>query len=304
MDLKKSRLFGLTHLSDLEELLEEDLSQFVCSKNLWRQYHIQLVDGTRIIEAPNNKLKKIQQSILSIFNKFEYPDYLYSIRGRSFIKGTASHIRTANHIIKLDVHKFFLSTGREKVYRFWKDSMQESASVANVLTNLTTVDLRTCSLSNVTGFLQNNKLCMSHLGFGLPTSVVLSFLCNLDMFTELEQFALSNSMTLSVFVDDIILSREKRIFREDFDSVKRIIMNHGYKINKKSRYQNGDKPVVVTGLYLSRKGLGVPNKKQKEYFELANSISIDTGFTYNEKRYYYGLKSFIYSVLKTSRLNK
>lgn len=303
MDFKKSRLFGLSALSDLEELLGRGLSEFVWSNNLWRQYRIQLVDGARIIEAPNDKLKQIQRTILSFLYEFEYPNYLYSVKGRSFIDGTASHIKTANHIIKMDIHKFFLSTGREKVYRFWKESMQTSVSVATVLTNLTSVDLRKCSLSEITEFLTQNRLCLSHLGYGLPSSIVLAFLCNHDMFTELEHFALSNAMTLSVFVDDIILSGEKNITRADFDTVKKIIMNHGYKINKKSKYQNSDKPVVVTGLYLSRKGLGVPNKKQKVYIELANSVSIDTEFNNNDKRCQ-GLRSYISSVRKASSFRK
>ena len=44
MDFKKSRLFGLNSLSDLETLLGSDLSKFSRSENLWRQYQIQLVD--------------------------------------------------------------------------------------------------------------------------------------------------------------------------------------------------------------------------------------------------------------------
>ena len=303
MDFKKSRLFGLNSLSDLETLLGSDLSKFSRSENLWRQYQIQLVDDTRIIEAPNNRLKEIQRSILSFLYELEYPDYLYSVRGRSFVEGTASHIRTADHIIKMDIHKFFLSTGREKVYRFWKEMMRTSSLVAAVLTNLTTVDLRNCSLTNVTEFLENNRLCMSHLGFGLPTSIVLSFVCNLNMFTELEQFALRNSMTLSVFVDDIVLSGEKNITRGDFDSVRKVIMDHGYKINKKSKYQNGDKPIVVTGLYLSRKGLGVPNNKQKEFIELANNASVDAECNPDGKRSQ-GLGSYISSVLQVNSLHK
>lgn len=303
MDLKKSRLFGLSSLSELEELLGIGLSQFYRSENLWRQYHIQLVEGVRIIEAPNNKLKQVQRLILSLLYELDYPDYLYSVRGRSFVDGTASHIRTANHIIKMDIHKFFLSTGREKVYRFWKETMQSSLDVAVVLTNLTTVDLRFCSITEVTEFLKKNRLCMSHLGFGVPTSIVLSFLCNLDMFTELEQIALKNEMTLSVFVDDIVLSGEKNINRTDFDSVRTAIMGHGYKINRKSKYQNSNQPIVVTGLYLSRKGLGVPNNKQKEFIELTNCMSVDSENNSNEKRSQ-GLRNYISSILKVNSLHK
>ena len=278
-----------------------DLSQFSRSEKLWRQYLIKLVDGSRIIEAPNNKLKQIQRSILSFLNELEYPDYLFSVRGRSFVDGTALHIRTANHIIKMDVHKFFLSTGREKVYRFWKEMMQTSSAVATVLTNLTTVDLRNCSLAEVKEFLLKNRLCISHLGFGLPTSIVLSFLCNHEMFTELEQFASEKEMTISVFVDDIVLSGEKNITRSDYDSVRKVIMDHGYKINRKSKYQNGDRPIVVTGLYLSRKGLGVPNYKQKEFIDLTNCVSVDTECNSDERRSH-GLRSYISSVMKVNSL--
>lgn len=301
MGFQKSRLYGLNSLFNLEELLSSDLSQFARSENLWRQYHIELVDGKRVIESPSERTKKIQRRILSFLYELDYPDYIYSVRGRSFVDGTVSHIRTANHIIKMDIHKFFLSTGREKVFRFWKDTMKTSPEVAVVLTNLTTVDLRNCSLTEIKEFLSQNRLCVSHLGFGLPTSIVLSFLCNLDMFSELEQFAVSNGMILSVFVDDIVLSGEKNITRTDFDSVRKIIMNHGYKINKKSKYQNGDKPILVTGLYLSRKGLGVPNNKHKEYIELTNRMAIDSECNEN-KMHYQGLRSYLSSIRKANNL--
>ena len=248
MDFRACRLYGLNTVSELEELLETGLSPFTRSENLWRQYHIEQIDDSHIIESPNEKLKKSQRNLLSLLNELDFPVYLYSVRGRSFVDGTASHIGTANHIIKMDIHRFFLSTGREKVYRFWKDDMAVSKSVAAILTNLTTVDLRQCSLTNVVEALKQNNLCISHLGFGLPTSVVLSFLCNIDMFNKLEKFALTEEMVLSVFVDDIILSSHRNVTRQDYDLVRKIIMNHGYKINRKSKYQNGDKPIVVTGL--------------------------------------------------------
>lgn len=288
----------MSSLSELSELLGSDISQFVRSEYLWRQYHIEF-DGTHIIEGPSNTVKQIQRTILSFLYELDYPDYVYSVRGRSFVDGTASHINTANHVIKMDIYKFFLSTGREKVYRFWKDTMNTSATVAAVLTNLTTVDLRKCSLSDVTEFLRQNRLCISHLGFGLPTSIVLSFLCNMDMFEELEEYALNNRMILSVFVDDIILSAEKNVTRADFDLVKRIIMDHGYKINKKSKYRNGDEPIAVTGLFLSRKGMGVPNRKQKEYVEFAKYLSFEPDDNEMNMKYQ-GLKGYISSVRKVN----
>ena len=80
-------------------------------------------------------------------------------------------------------------------------------------------------------------------------------------------------------------------------------MDHGYKINKKSKYQNGDKPIVVTGLYLSRKGLGVPNNRQKEFLELVKNASVNAECNLDGKRSQ-GLGSYISSVMKVNSLYK
>ncbi len=295
MDYSQCSLYGLREIAELEALLKTDLHNYSYSGNLWHQYHIELVDGRRIIESPNESLKFIQRQILSFLNELDYPQYLFSVKGRSFVDGVAIHIPTADHLIKIDIYKFFFSTGREKVFRFWKDKMNSSKTVANVLTNLTTLDLRRCTICEVVRFLDDNSLCKSHLGFGLPSSIALSYLCNIDMFEELERYSEENNFNLSVYVDDVILSRNSNIKRSDFDSVRKIVMDHGYKINKKSKYRNGNVPIVVTGLYLSKKGLGVPNEKQKEYSYLKTILANECVSSNDELRCK-GLKEYISSI--------
>lgn len=45
------------------------------------------------------------------------------------------------YVVALDISKFFQNTSREKVYNFFKHDMKNSSDVAEVLTDLCTIDL-------------------------------------------------------------------------------------------------------------------------------------------------------------------
>ena len=292
MDFENCRLYGIETIEELSILLESDLSEFQSSINLWRQYNIRLYNS-RVIESPSMRIKEIQKRILALLYKIPFPDYVYSVPGKSAKDAASLHKETSLHLIVTDISKFFMSTGREKVYRFWLQEMKMSLAVANVMANLTTMDLRKCPIGNVTQFISDNSLCVCHLGTGFPSSNLLAFLCNHTMYEELFSYCETHSLKMSVFVDDIIISSQRAVSRKEFDELKKIINEHGYKVNiKKTRIYNNVNPKMVLGLLLYNGKVVVPNKKHLEAFEKKKQLEKESS---DEKlrNSYLGLVNYI-----------
>lgn len=82
--------------------------------------------------------------------------------------------------------------------------MNCSSDVAEILTNLTTIDLGKAKMHNrddVLLFLESkNVSCHNHLIFGAPTGQIMSYLVNCRMFDEMQALADNNHAVMTVYV--------------------------------------------------------------------------------------------------------
>lgn len=114
----------------------------------------------RLIEPPQAELKTVQKRMKTLLGKIQVPDNVFSgIKGRSYSDNACLHLgKSKRNLYKIDLTAFFPSISRETVYRFFFEDLCCSPDVAEILTNLTTVDLKKLnqsSLLEVYDFLAN-----------------------------------------------------------------------------------------------------------------------------------------------------
>lgn len=193
----------------------------------------------RLIEPPQAELKAVQKRIKTLLGKIEVPDNVFSgIKGRSYSDNARLHLgENTRNLYKIDLTAFFPSISRETVYHFFFEDLCCSPDVAEILTNLTTVDLKKLeqqNLSEVYDFLAGKGVkCYNHLISGAPTSQILSYLVNHKMFDELQALSDRYNATMTIYVDDVVFSSEYKLSSEFRKSVLALIRKHNYQVSTK-----------------------------------------------------------------------
>lgn len=237
----------------------------------------------RLIEPPQAELKTVQKRMKTLLGKIQVPDNVFSgIKGRSYSDNAHLHLgKSKRNLYKIDLTAFFPSISRETVYRFFFEDLCCSPDVAEILTNLTTVDLKKLnqsSLLEVYDFLANKGVkCYNHLISGAPTSQILSYLVNHKMFDELQSLSDKNNVTMTIYVDDVVFSSEHKISSEFRQSVLSLIKKYNYQVSrKKVKGYSKTYPKLVTGVIINSEGRAtIKNALRKkimvEYEHLRNN---------------------------------
>lgn len=262
MDFSTSNLYGIKDIKTLEKILCANTYSFRDSDKTFEWYRCRIVnDGERLIEAPVRRLKEVQSRILCCLQTLALPPFYYSCAGQSNVQAAAVHRYSSTVIVKADIRKFYPFTSRDKVYKFWKHDMQMSSAVANRITNITTISIPSDSV--VKGFLDSNNIStLNHLPTGSPSSQLLAFLVNLNMFEQIEHLVKTEyEGQLSVYVDDITVSGCKNP-KQVVTRIRRILFSYGYRMaDNKSRIVRNRKGVEILGVFISKdKKLGCPNR--------------------------------------------
>lgn len=282
MDLTTCKLYAIKRKRDLKLLLKINrINKINRICNLYKPY---IADNgkKRLIEPINSiELKCIQKRIQRLLKDIKYDDNIFSgISGKSYIDNGLYHIGS-KYVVALDISKFFPNIGREKVYDFFKNKLMNSSDVAKILTDLCTIDLNKISDldDNVVLYLKENKIRkMKHIPTGSSISCIMSYLANIDMFSEISNFAKSNGCKVSIYVDDVVISSNNIINNNIINKIISIIKRNGYNIQKKKlkRYYKNDFK-RVTGNIISKDGnkLVIPNKIRYRMIKLRNDKKID-----------------------------
>lgn len=170
-------LYGLKSKKLLKRLLRINNNQMM------RQTHIAslvspYIDKSgkpRLIEPPHEELKIIQKRIKNCLGRITVPDNVFSgIKGRSYADNARFHVgNNRRNLYKIDLTAFFPSITRDTVYRFFAEDLLCSPDVAQLLTDLTTIDLETSNTKNIDEirlFLKEKGVSTyNHLISGAPT---------------------------------------------------------------------------------------------------------------------------------------
>lgn len=293
MDLTSCKLYGIKRKRDLFFLLKisdkKELKQIV---NMYNPY-IANKGKKRLIEPiVSDKLKRVQKIIQILLKDIEFDENVFSgISGKSYIDNGRYHIG-CKYIVALDISKFFPNTDREKIYRFFKEDLLNSSDVAKILTDLCGVDIckiKECKQEVIKYIKDNNIKTKNHIPTGSSISCILSYLVNYDMFKKITEILEKNGYKVSIYVDDIVISSNKKINKQLIYKIIKEIRFNGYKIQRSKLKYYGDKEFKrVTGNIISKDGtkLIVPNKIQYRILKVRRNKKLPDDKIENKLRGY------------------
>ena len=234
--------------------------------------YIDMNGKPRLIEPPRAELKIIQKKIKNMLGKIEVPDNIFSgIKGRSYADNAVFHTdERLRHLFKIDLTAFFPSIKRETVYRFFLEDLLCAPDVAQVLTNFTTIDLSKSQARDIDAvhkFLANkNVKSYNHLISGAPTSQILSYLANHNMFDEMQVISDENNVIMTVYVDDVTFSSDFYISKKFKEKIYDTIKKYEYQVSKKKvKSYSKVYPKLVTGVIIDSEGrLTIKNSLRKK----------------------------------------
>ena len=256
-------LYGLKSKKLLKRLLRINNNQMMKQPHIASLVspYIDKSGKPRLIEPPHEELKIIQKRIKNCLGRIIVPDNVFSgVKGKSYADNARFHVgNNRRNLYKIDLTAFFPSITRDTVYLFFAEDLLCSPDVAQLLTDLTTIDLGKSSAKNVDEIYEflkeKNVSSYNHLISGAPTSQILSYLVNHKMFDEMQKLADDNGITMTVYVDDVTFSSENRISKDFRDKIITIIRKYNYQISRKKvkRYTKLY-PKLVTGVIIDAMG--------------------------------------------------
>ena len=266
MQFSDCPLYGLQSKKMLKRLLHIEDSKFTKQDYIASLIspYIDKSGKPRLIESPRQELKTIQTRLKVLLGKIVVPDNVFSgIKGRSYADNAKMHIGSGRrNLFKIDLTAFFPSIDRDTVYRFFSEDLKCSSDVAQILTNLTTVDLEKTHIANrddVYQFLSSKKVsCRNHLISGAPTSQIMSYLVNHHMFDEMQAIANRNNISMTIYVDDVTFSSEYWISHDFTKQIYAIIRKYRYLVSRsKVKMYTKLYPKLVTGVVIDADGKAI-----------------------------------------------
>lgn len=254
-----------------------------------------VIDDKRLIEAPSFLLKKMQKEILLDLRKLEIPSNIFSgVKDRSYVKNGSMH-NGKHHFMKIDLSKFFPYITRNNVYKFYKEKFNLPPDLAEILTNLSTINVDKIDVSKLNSFqkenyknaiifIKNKNITVhNHLITGSRISPLLSYLINEEMFEEIQSMCDKFKIYFSIYVDDMAFSSNKKISNSFVQKIYSIIEKYGYVINKeKTRIVDINRRKKITGVIIDKEGnlkctkkLEYKLKKYNDEFKKNNFENID-----------------------------
>ncbi|WP_132052101.1 reverse transcriptase domain-containing protein [Pseudocnuella soli] len=202
--------------------------------------------GVRNIYAPNGNLKFIQNKLSYILYKIYKPTF--SAKGFVLNESIVSNARLHSGkkaILNIDIKDFFESINFGRVYGLFKSKpFSFNTEIAAELANICCFD---------------NKLPQ-----GAPTSPIVTNMICVGLDKNLQSLAKKYNLIYSRYADDITFSTDFKFLPQAIalgklnvvevgETVKSILIKHGFKINdKKSRIYYHFNRQVVTGLIVNK----------------------------------------------------
>lgn len=239
---KKSKLFELLRAKKINTITLVNYHTFYIEKSNSKE--------KRLVYAPNNNLKKIQQRLLHLIQPIKRPKWLYSGEiGKYYLDNGKEHLYNP-YVLTIDIKKFYENCHRNNVYLFFVNKMKTSPDVAKILTDITTF---------------NKKIPT-----GSPTSQLIAYHAYEDMFNEINNLAKSHDCKFTLYVDDMTFSSSKPFNPKKLTyEIKTILHKYKHHLsNKKVKYYSRNMAKDITGLIITKNNsLAIPNRLQKNIYK-------------------------------------
>jgi RNA-directed DNA polymerase len=236
-----------------------------------RHYHYRVLpkDATnvRLIEAPKERLKKLQQRILSgILDQVPMHDSVHGFRkGRSIQTFCQPHVNQLI-VLKMDLRDFFPSIGRARIQALFR-TFGYPEPVADVLGGLCTNATPRDIWHNVAWETQM-LYCQPHLPQGAPSSPALANLCAYRLDCRLSALAKTCSASYTRYADDLAFSGKQEFAKcaERFSiQAAAIAAEEGFVVHhRKTRLMRRSVRQHIAGLVINER----PNIRRTDFDEL------------------------------------
>jgi RNA-directed DNA polymerase len=233
-----NNLNGISHLStaliDLERL-------FLCVQNPEQEYKTFLIPKkngkTRIIHAPNQFLKSIQQKLNYAINLIFIPTASSHgfIKKRNIITNACVHVNK-RYIYNLDLEDFFSSI------KFGRVKKVLTLLPFNFDDNIAELIAKLCCYAGA-------------LPQGAPSSPILTNIICKKLDNRLTYFCEKRNITYTRYADDLTFSSNEKVFSLGLKhKIKNIISIQNFIVNNdKERFQTKSTCQIVTGIVVNEK---------------------------------------------------
>ena len=267
--IDQSPIYKLSSKRKLATILQVEYASLLHSKD-WINYTVSEIEkgsgGFRTIYDPCRKLKQVQRRIKNLLSRISFPNWVFSGRKGVCHVDNGKHHEHSVYFIQSDLHAFYDSCSRERVYRLFKDRFKCSSDVSALLSDLTTLTLQDGSTVIPTGS---------------PCAQLVAFFAYQDMFNELHNLARNHGCKFSLYVDDLTFS-SKMPFNNPAVLKKKllqIVKRYGHSLSlSKTAYRGADETKIVTGVAITKEGVSaIPNKLRYKIVQgTAQSCAGDT----------------------------
>lgn len=251
-EINQSPLYKLSSKRKLATILQIEYASLLRAKD-WINYTVSEIEkasgGFRTIYDPCRELKQVQRRIKNLLSRISIPNWVFSgCKGVCHVDNGKYHEHSV-YFIQSDLHAFYDSCSRERVYRLFKDRFKCSSDVSALLSDLTTLTLEDGSTVIPTGS---------------PCAQLVAFFAYQDMFNELHNLARNHRCKFSLYVDDLTFSSKTpfsnpTLFKK---KVLQIVKRYGHSLSlSKTAYRSADETKIVTGVAITKEGVSaIPNK--------------------------------------------
>ncbi|MEZ5940717.1 MAG: reverse transcriptase family protein [Planctomycetaceae bacterium] len=224
--------------------------------------------GHRLIEAPKQELKQVQQRILNqILDRVPaHPRAHGFVAGRSILTNAQAHVGK-RFLLKLDLEDFYTTVRYRRVVAIFR-SLGYSREVALWLSRLTTtvVPREFSGPDSRPGWHHSlSRFALLHLPQGAPTSPALANLSAYALDVRLAGIADAYDIEYSRYADDLTFSGEGRsipALQEFVPLVQQIIRDERFRPNRsKRRVVRNSQRQVVAGVVVNER----TNVARKDY---------------------------------------
>lgn len=267
--IDQSPIYKLSSKRKLATILQVEYASLLHSKD-WINYTVSEIEkgsgGFRTIYDPCRKLKQVQRRIKNLLSRISFPNWVFSGRKGVCHVDNGKHHEHSVYFIQSDLHAFYDSCSRERVYRLFKDRFKCSSDVSALLSDLTTLTLQDGSTVIPTGS---------------PCAQLVAFFAYQDMFNELHNLARNHGCKFSLYVDDLTFSAKMpfsnpAVFKK---KLLQIVKRYGHSLSlSKTAYRGADETKIVTGVAITKEGVSaIPNKLRYKIVQgTAQSCAGDT----------------------------
>ncbi|MCZ2156518.1 MAG: reverse transcriptase family protein [Bryobacterales bacterium] len=233
-----------------------DLDRFAERDDNYRVFTVcEVGKKPRLVQEPKEGLKRLYGRLANLLLRMDPPSYLHSgLKGRSFVTNGMQHVNDMP-AIKLDVRRFYPSTGWGHVFRFFYHEMECARDVSGLI-------------ARISCFTDKNE---SFLPTGSCLSQILAFYCHKRMFDEIDAFVRARGGILTVYVDDIVASMPDAS-PADIRRIGRIVTKQGLSWHKDRFFPKGV-PKRVTGTIAKTEHLEADKRQHFNYFAALETMS-------------------------------